>query len=840
MGKKAPGARGARAVATPDRDIAVAFLAAVVDVLPASRPTGGPPAASVLGRAPSERMDERSASEDRSHAGEDAARLLRITAAIADAVTTAEVHAALVDAVAAALGASSAGLWRVEPRARVARLVHSVGYSTTARPHIASLPLEGEDRRMPASDAIRAAAPVWLASQAELLERYPHLRAVTTAGRSYGVAALPLVVQGRVLGSLGLTFEGAPPLDDDERRFLLVVARYGSQALERLELLESERRLVAEARAFAARAALLGRASAALVDARADVAAQLDDVARALSEEFADACAVALADPRTGILDLVALHHRDPAGTELIRRLLAASPVRVGQGLLGGVAATGEPILVRRVEDDQLAVLIRPEHREWLTRRPPRSIAMAPLRAAGRVLGTMSAVREEGSPSFEPEDLELLQAIADRAAAGLEARRLHEETARARVRAELLHRLAGAANSADSTDAVFEAALDAIEVALGARRAAILAFDGEGVMRFRAHRGLSERYRSAVEGHSPWARDAENPSPIVVPDVARDPSLASFGALFEEEKIAALAFVPLTAEHRLLGKFMVYHDAPRDMAEDELELARAIASHVAVAIARFAARAELEDALRFSETFTGILGHDLRNPLAAIMAAAQLIRIRTASAAPIEQLAVPTARILQSGSRMARMIDQILDFTRVRVGSGLPIHAASCDLAALVREVASELEVPDAPPRVAIDATGDPHGTWDADRLSQVFSNLIANAFSHGEAEGAVTVRIDGSDPEIVRATVHNRGRIPPALIDHLFEPMTGGDRRRDGSRGLGLGLYITREAVRAHGGAVDVRSTEAEGTTFVVSLPRHTTRSSRCASQGKGSEGPR
>jgi signal transduction histidine kinase len=84
-----------------------------------------------------------------------------------------------------------------------------------------------------------------------------------------------------------------------------------------------------------------------------------------------------------------------------------------------------------------------------------------------------------------------------------------------------------------------------------------------------------------------------------------------------------------------------------------------------------------------------------------------------------------------------------------------------------------------------------------------------------------VTVRIDGSTPEYVRIEVHNMGTIPPAIIPWVFEPMIGGDRRRDGSRGLGLGLYISREIIRAHGGHIDVRSSDEAGTTFTVSLPR-------------------
>ena len=117
--------------------------------------------------------------------------------------------------------------------------------------------------------------------------------------------------------------------------------------------------------------------------------------------------------------------------------------------------------------------------------------------------------------------------------------------------------------------------------------------------------------------------------------------------------------------------------------------------------------------------------------------------------------------------------------------------------------------------------TGDSVGAWDPDRLAQVFSNLLGNAVQHGVAAGGVKVHIDGSAPERVRVAVHNQGCIPPHLFPRVFEPMSGAETRRSGSHGLGLGLFITEQVARAHGGAVSVESTEELGTTFTVWLPR-------------------
>src|SRR3569833_2855786 len=134
--------------------------------------------------------------------------------------------------------------------------------------------------------------------------------------------------------------------------------------------------------------------------------------------------------------------------------------------------------------------------------------------------------------------------------------------------------------------------------------------------------------------------------------------------MFRRKRIGALGFIPLVSGGRLLGKFMVYYDRPRVLTPTELEVGRAIANHVAAAVARFRFMGELQETVRFNEMFTGLLGHDLRNPLAALISSARLAMSRDNT----DRLRWPLARILSSGDRMTRMIDQLLDFTRVRLG----------------------------------------------------------------------------------------------------------------------------------------------------------------------------
>jgi signal transduction histidine kinase len=230
--------------------------------------------------------------------------------------------------------------------------------------------------------------------------------------------------------------------------------------------------------------------------------------------------------------------------------------------------------------------------------------------------------------------------------------------------------------------------------------------------------------------------------------------------------------------------------------------------------------AELTETVRLNELFAGVLAHDLRNPLAAIMTAAQVAQIYEKD----EQVAKPLDIVLSSGARMARMIEQLLDFTRLRVGTGLELDLERVDLTEVCREVVAELEKTNPACAVRIEHTGDTSGRWDFDRLMQVFSNLAGNAVQHGEPDGGVRIHIDGRQPEVVVATVHNRGSIPSDVLPILFDPFRGVQKRRGkGKRGFGLGLFISKQFVLAHGGTIEVRSEGDGQTELVVRLPRAT-----------------
>jgi PAS domain S-box-containing protein len=232
----------------------------------------------------------------------------------------------------------------------------------------------------------------------------------------------------------------------------------------------------------------------------------------------------------------------------------------------------------------------------------------------------------------------------------------------------------------------------------------------------------------------------------------------------------------------------------------------------------------MQQEARFRERFIGILGHDLRNPLNAISLTARALRRRGVSPAQ-QQLA---QRIEASAARMGTMISDILDLTRARLSGGIPLHLKTTRLPEVCQQVLDELAVAHPGRTITFETQGEGEGLWDPDRLAQVVSNLVGNALEHGSPEGTIHVRCLG-EPDRQVLEVSNPGApIPSHLVATLFDPFRQVSRRNGRRNGLGLGLFIVRELVEAHGGQVAVRSSETEGTTFTVSLPRDARRSVR------------
>ena len=225
---------------------------------------------------------------------------------------------------------------------------------------------------------------------------------------------------------------------------------------------------------------------------------------------------------------------------------------------------------------------------------------------------------------------------------------------------------------------------------------------------------------------------------------------------------------------------------------------------------------ERTQTLRLNEMFTAVLGHDLRNPLNAILMSAHVLERRSQD----DVIRQSASRILSSGKRMSRLIDDVLDLARARLAGGFPLKRENMDLATLVDRLVREHQAAFPKRTIELRREGDLMGEFDADRLAQVTSNLIGNALQHGKADQPIEVVLDGASPHHVTLMVGNDGQISPDLLPHIFDPFRGGAQRPGNEQGLGLGLYIVQQIVQSHEGRVEVQS-DAGRTLFRVTVPR-------------------
>jgi signal transduction histidine kinase len=223
------------------------------------------------------------------------------------------------------------------------------------------------------------------------------------------------------------------------------------------------------------------------------------------------------------------------------------------------------------------------------------------------------------------------------------------------------------------------------------------------------------------------------------------------------------------------------------------------------------------------DMFLAILSHDLRNPLNSIAVSAQLLpHLDPLDPESIER----TTQITASTTVMARMISDLLDYTRTRLGAGMPVNPRPMDLANLGQELFNEFRSAHPKREFRFHPDGDLKGDWDSDRLRQAVSNLMGNAVQHGAEDAPVRLMIKGETSRAIIKVQNGGPPILPGELPHIFEPLIRGSgtgtlrKNRPGS--IGMGLYIAREIAKSHGGSIDVVSNEETGTTFTIHLPRH------------------
>lgn len=445
----------------------------------------------------------------------------------------------------------------------------------------------------------------------------------------------------------------------------------------------------------------------------------------------------------------------------------------------------------------------RVEHFETFRRKKdggllPISLTVSPLHdSEGRVVGASKISRD----------------ISQRHAAEMQQHTLYELVARV--------------NRAAALPEIYDAALDAIARCSDAQRTAVLLSDATGAMKFVCARGLSETYCRAVEGHSPWLPTEMHPRPICVEEVATSSLAPELKAVVRAEGIQALAFIPLAYEQRLLGKFMLYFNAPHRFAQGELRPVETIASQVAFAIERQRSAAALEalvdertaslrQMMAQMEEFSYSVSHDLRAPVRAMRGYAEVI-LQDHGWRLDEEARDLLARIGRSGARMDRLIQDLLTYSRV-TRREVTLEPVSLDK--LVREVVQQY--PNMRPEYAdIEVEGPlPAVMAHEPSLTQVVSNLLNNAVKFVRPNGRPRVRVsvDRRDSRARLWITDNGIGIKPEHQSRLFGMF---ERVHPESyEGTGIGLAIVRKAIERMNGAVGVESDGVSGSRFWIDLP--------------------
>jgi signal transduction histidine kinase len=506
---------------------------------------------------------------------------------------------------------------------------------------------------------------------------------------------------------------------------------------------------------------------------------------------------------------------------------------------------TGEPVFLASLAD--YAARFPASHERLVQLNMPyRAISVIPLYLHGATFGVMSYSYPD-EHAFEDSERTFQQMLArqcslafDRVRMLREERTLREAAERlaaaekqARGDVELLYEVIASVNRIDSIDDVYTLVLRSVIRGTKSDRAAVSLFDEAGTMRFQVSEGLSNRFKAALEGHTPWQRDDVYPPPIAVDDTQADPEWVALQDEHRAEGIRAIALVPLI-NHRgqLIGQLMVYRDEPRAFTGRDLQLTATVAVHVAQAVERKRKQREIsrayreerearllaDEATRAREEILSVVSHDLRNPLGAILMCASAI-LHVSADDSGGRVRKNIERIHRQAERMARYISDLVDFAGIEQGrirlerrEHPPeeiVIAASEMFGPIAEERGLTFEMQVLPNLPAVQC--------DSERAVQVLTNLVANALKVTPKGGAVSIGAETKDNSVVFFVRDTGPGIEQEELPNLFERHWRS--KSTTYKGAGLGLSIARGIVSAHGGRIWAESQVGAGATFYFSL---------------------
>ncbi|AFE08229.1 sensory box histidine kinase [Corallococcus coralloides DSM 2259] len=458
--------------------------------------------------------------------------------------------------------------------------------------------------------------------------------------------------------------------------------------------------------------------------------------------------------------------------------------VPVGQGVSGRAALERRPFFVRSTATDP-RVLFGPLRRAGL-----RALYGLPLMDGERLLG-MAYMGSRTAFAFSDADTLLFHAVAERASAHI-------------AQVEMRAREHEARKEAERSLALLDSLLEAAPVGI--------AFQDHDLRYLRINSTLARINGHPVEAHQGRTLHEMVRGAAVVPI---------------EQSLRQVLETGQPVQDALIEATNPAHGRPGAWRADYFPVRTpdGVLLGVGVTVVDITdhkrAEAALQQAIDFREELIAVLGHDLRNPLHAVNASAFMLG-KTPGLDTTARRSVD--RIRKATARMTRMINDILDFARSRLGGGIPVTRQHVNMEELCQGMLEELQVvyPERP--LVLEVQGeDLWGDWDPDRVTQVLGNLVVNALQHARNDTPVVTTLTGEAVDVVMEVRNEGDPIPPELLPRLFDPFKQSSVPNEGRkhRSLGLGLYIVSEIVQVHRGSVRVESAAGDGTTFTVRWPR-------------------
>jgi PAS domain S-box-containing protein len=716
-------------------------------------------------------FSNRSADPDRGEVRVRLHGLLGLTSRLSEPMPADEVVRVVVDQAQTAVGAVTALMWTVDDPPTHAKLVGASGHGPGVQDRYARIPLEPW---LPMGDAMLRCEPLFFESRADFRSRYETAEKLLPLAERFAelsYACLPLVVHGRAVGGLSLVFPRVRSFDDDERMFLTVLAHHAAQALERATLFEREK-------ADHARLERLKQLTAALSSAVTP-----EEVARLATQVGTEALGVTAgavwATDERGDLRLLGSHGTLGPVIQSFPHIAADSSLPAARVARERCAVFHESEVDVAAEPGRLLDAMG-------SGEAFRAYSVLPLVREDRVLGVL-AFSADRPRRFALAERAFMSSVAEHCADALARARLYEDTRRSERRLQgVLERLPVGIFVSRPPDSTLVFANDAV-----ARIWRTDSFPTVGEDHWRMLRVMFPDGRPMPMQESPVVRALGGE--VVDGIEARI-----------ERQDGTIGWVQVSA-------------APVFRADGTVEVGVAAVVDVT---AEKTALAAAEEAGRAKDEFVAMLGHELRNPLAPIVTALDLMRLRGAGVLEQER-----AVIERQAQHLVRLVDDLLDVSR-SVRDGLRLERAPVELSVVVAdaiEVASPL-VEGRHQRLAVSVPAAGLVVeGDRGRLAQVVTNLLTNAAKYTPQGGHLTVSARADGEQVTLEVTDDGAGIAPDLLRRIFDPFTQGRQGLDRKQGgLGLGLAIARQLVHGHDGTIEARSEgPGRGTTMIMRLPR-------------------